>query len=120
MKFLVDEDLPVAVVEMLRTVGHEATHIRAIGLGGKPDRVIFAAAQDRQAVLMSADLGFGNIRAYPLGTHHGIAVLRFPDYFRRSDIVNLAHRFIQSSDLTTLQGALAIITPTSVRIRRSA
>ena len=41
MKFLVDEDLPTAVIALLTELGHEAIHARDAGLGGQPDRQIF-------------------------------------------------------------------------------
>ena len=118
MKILVDEDLPRAAAELLRRLGHEAEHVRDLGLRGEPDHVIFAAAQERQAILLSADVGFANLRRYPLGTHCGVVVLRFPDYFRREDILALLDRFIESVDPTSLCGALAIVTPRAYRIRR--
>jgi predicted nuclease of predicted toxin-antitoxin system len=38
--------------------------------------VVYATAQALGAVLVTADKGFGDIRRFPLGTHHGIVVLR--------------------------------------------
>jgi predicted nuclease of predicted toxin-antitoxin system len=118
MRFLVDEDLPPAAAELLRALGHEAEHVRAIGLGGTPDRLVFAEAQKRKSVLLTADMGFGSLQRYPVGTHCGVVLLRFPDYFRRSEIVALVRRFVGSGDLSDLHGALVIVTPASVRIRR--
>lgn len=117
-KFLVDEDLPPAIVQVLQIRGYEAEHVTAIGLRGKPDNAIFTAAQEHEAILLSADLGFSNISNHPLGTHFGIIVLRFPDYFRRPDIVELIDQFLQTVNPNTLKGALTIVTPGSVRIRR--
>lgn len=119
MRFLIDEDLPPAVAELLRALGQEAEHVRAIGLGGASDQLVFAEAQKRQAVLLSADMGFANLRQYPVGTHCGIVVLRFPDYFRRSEIVGLVRRFVENGDLNALRGALVIVTPGSVRFAGS-
>lgn len=117
MRFLIDEDLPAAVADLLRDLGHEAEHVRYLGLCGKPDRRVLAAAQEREAILMSADMGFASIQHYPLGKHSGIVVVRLPDFYRRKEILALIRAFISTVD-ADLYRALTIVTPGSVRIRR--
>ena len=118
MKILVDEDLPTAIADLLREQGHKAEHVREVGLRGKADQAIFAAAQDRRAILLTADLDFANINRFPPGSHHGIVVLRFPDYFRREQILTLIRSFTTSADLDSLGGALVIVEPGAYRVRR--
>jgi len=118
MRILVDEDLPRAVASLLRERGHDAVHVLEVGLGGSLDEAIFAQARDRKALLISADLDFGNIQRYPLGSHNGVIVLRFPDHFRRGDILSLVSRLLDSTDLDSLAGALVVVGPGSYRIRR--
>ncbi len=119
MKFLVDEDLPTAVVALLTELGHEAIHVRDAGLRGQPDRQIFAAAQDRSAILLTSDVGFGNTLLYPSGTHCGIVVVRFPDHFRRDSILRLIRSFLTTADLFSVTGNLVIVEPGTYRIRRA-
>lgn len=118
MKILVDEDLPIAAAELLRSNGYEATHVQELGLKGSTDRKLFDIAQEQHALILSADLDFANLLQFPLGNHHGIIVLRFPDYFRRSEIVRLVSGFLDSADMQTLVGALVIVQPGSYRVRR--
>ncbi len=119
MKSLVDEDLPVAAAELLRSSGHEAMHVRELGLRGSTDRALFDFAQSEHALIVSADLDFANILQFPVGSHRGIVVLRFPDYFRRAEIVDLLSRFLDSADVDSFVGALVIVEPGTYRVRRT-
>jgi len=120
MRFLVDEDLPPACAELLRQFGHEAEHVTEVGLRGCADRLVFEGATARRAILLSADVAFADIRAFPPGTHHGVFLLRFPDHFRRSDILALLRSFLGNVDIDRLVGTVTVIEPASYRVRRSA
>lgn len=120
MNILIDEDLPRAVADVLRSRNYDAIHVVNAGLGGATDKTVFEEAQKRGALLISADMGFANVITYPPGSHAGIVVLRFPDYFRREDILNLLRRFLDDMDLETLAGGLAVVTPGAYKIRRQA
>jgi len=41
MRFLLDMNLPPMVADWLRSVGHDAVHVRELGLGDVPDREVF-------------------------------------------------------------------------------
>ena len=63
MKFLVDEALQNLVAYRLVAAGHDATHIRALGMQGAIDDDVLAYAADEQRVLVTADTDFGALRA---------------------------------------------------------
>lgn len=77
--FLVDEDLPRNLAALLRNAGFEAHDVRDVGLRGSSDSDVFAYAQTHGLCLVSADLEFGNLLLFPLGAHHGIVLVRFPN-----------------------------------------
>ncbi len=85
--FLIDEDLPVSLAVRLRQKGHETFHVIELGRRGAPDPLVFQLAQEHSAVLVSRDLGFANILQYPLGSHQGIVVARFPSELRIQTLV---------------------------------
>lgn len=52
MRFLIDEMFPPAVCAMLAGLGHDAVHVRDLGLNGRPDLEVAVAAgrEDRALV----------------------------------------------------------------------
>ncbi|MCL6532316.1 MAG: DUF5615 family PIN-like protein [Armatimonadetes bacterium] len=78
MRFLIDEDLPHSLVNLFQQYGHEAFHVRDVGLRAAPDEEIAAYARRNGLCLVSADLGFADVRSYPPAAYSGIVVMRLP------------------------------------------
>jgi predicted nuclease of predicted toxin-antitoxin system len=70
VKFKLDENLPASSAAILAGAGQ---------LNGATDPEVVAAATAAGRVLISLDVGLGDIRAYPPGSHAGIVVLRLTD-----------------------------------------
>jgi len=117
MRFLLDESLPPQFVKALQRAGFEVLKVRQLGLGGADDMVVYATAQALGAVLVTADKGFGDIRHFPLGTHHGIVVLRVIGKPERQWKA-LERALCQDLKGQNLTGALVIVTERKTRVRR--
>jgi len=118
VRFLVDEDLPRSLVAYLRTAGIAAEDVRDVGLRGKPDDEVLAYSVSRNLVLVSADIGFGNILQFRPGTHAGIVIARFPNTMPTATLnrsIWEALRGLSDDDVT---GNLVIIEPGRIRLRR--
>jgi predicted nuclease of predicted toxin-antitoxin system len=76
LKFKIDQNLPTEFAALLREGGFEAHSVDDEGLSGADDGVVSERVRAERCVLVSLDLGFADIRAYPPQEYSGIVVLR--------------------------------------------
>src|SRR3989442_15771512 len=86
MRVPIDEDLPRSLALALDVSGVEAHHVLDVGLCGAKDNEVFAHAVSHDLILLTGDLGFGNILRFPLGQHPGIVVAHFPNEISTSTL----------------------------------
>ncbi|MBL8291485.1 MAG: DUF5615 family PIN-like protein [Bryobacterales bacterium] len=84
MRFKTDENLPVEAAAVFRDAGYDAETVWDEELAGKDDAAIASKVRTEQRILVTADLDFANIRAYPPEDHPGLIVLRL----KQQDKVN--------------------------------
>lgn len=110
--------MPRLAIGALAKLGHQVEFAKDIGLSNDFDQVIAAHAQTTQAVLVTRDLDFADVRNYPPEQYFGIVVIRVPDEALASDIANLLQRFAGNPEFTnSLAGKLAIVEENRVRFR---
>lgn len=63
MRFLADAGLSPATVDFLIARGHEAAHVRALGMQRAADTDVIARARTDSSVVLTFDLDFGDILA---------------------------------------------------------
>jgi predicted nuclease of predicted toxin-antitoxin system len=114
----VDEDLPQAAVEMLKKYGYDAASVLDEKLGGSKDSVLWQVVQAECGFLITADKGFGNVRLYAPGKHHGVMLLR-PDEDGIRPILALLQLVLASRKLDDFKSTLVVVTPRGIRVRRS-
>jgi len=116
VRLKVDENLPVEVASLLRGVGHDAVTVREEGLAGTDDPALERICQGETRALLTADVGFGNIVAYPPMLSAGIIVLRLS----RQDkpfVVSRVESLLPRLDTEPVAGRLWIVDDRRVRIR---
>lgn len=118
-KFVIDEDIPRSTSKALAQLGYEVLDIRDHGFRGAKDDQIYQFAQDNQAVLVTGDLGFGNILHFPIGSHFGIIVIHFPSEIATQEVNNQVIKRLNELTSDELKGNLVIIEPGKIRIRTS-
>ena len=86
-------------------------------MGGTKDDALWQAVQVEQRFLATADKGFGDIRSHPPGSHYGVLLLR-PDQAGIRPVLQLLEQTLAAYELEALVGAVAVVTPRGVRVRR--
>ena len=117
MRFLVDNALSPDVVRGLSAAGHDAIHVRDIGLGAADDSEIFdrAAADDRTVI--SADTYFGTLLAVRQESKPSVVLFRGATPRRPLDQVVLLLVNLPRVEDDLVAGAIVIIQPARIRIR---
>lgn len=118
MRLLLDANLPRRAIGAIASLGHDVFFVRDMGLGGAPDSIIAARAIEDDAVLVTRDLDFADVRRYPPEQFAGLLMLRLADTAGVDEIVEVLRRFLGESDLLKhLRGRLAIVETDRVRFR---
>jgi len=117
MRFLLDMNLPPVMADWLRSEGHDAVHVRDIGLAHLPDREVFARAAEDGRIVVTFDLDFGEIIGLARATGPGIVLLRLR--LARQNYLRGRLRTAIAEAAEALQaGATVVVEDTRIRIRR--
>ena len=117
MKVKLDENITTAARALIAEHGHEVDTIVDQGLTGAADSVVIEACRSAQRMLVTFDVGFGDVRVYQPGSHTGIVLLRLADQ-RPDATLDVLRRFLIEHTLDELAGALTVVSDDRVRIRR--
>lgn len=117
MKFKIDENLPAEFAVTLVNAGHDAQTVGAEMLSGADDELLFSHCEAEERILVTLDLDFANLQAYPPGTHAGIVVFR-PGSQDKLTLLNLLKRLLPLFDSTSPRKQLWIVERNRVRIRK--
>jgi len=96
----------------------ESIHVVDAGLRGRSDSDVLGAAADGGRTLVTADMDFSNLLRYPLGTHAGLVIARFPNEMPVDALNAAIVAAITGFTEDDLAGGLVIIEPGRVRLRR--
>lgn len=116
MMFKVDENLPHEAVAVLAAAGHDVQTVYDEQLNGRPDAEVAAHCQHERRALVTLDLDFSDIRAYPPRDYSGIIVLR-PHSQSKRDVLSLLAALVPLLANEPLDGHLWIVSESGVRIR---
>ena len=116
MRFKIDENLPGECVEMLRCAQHDAQSVLDEGLGGVVDERVAQAYRAEGRAIVTLDLDFGDIRAYPPHEYAGLIVLRVEDQ-RKRHLLPIFERVVAMLETEALAGRLWVVNEYGVRVR---
>ena len=117
MKFLIDNALSPIVARELALLGHDAVHVRDLGMQDASDDAIFdrAAAEDR--VVVSADTDFGTLLAARKQTRPSVILFRHGSQHRPDDQAELLTANLPQLKPALRAGSIIVIAPDRIRIR---
>lgn len=117
MKFKIDENLPSEAAVVFRAAGHDASGVLDEELGGKNDSIVWDFCKREGRTLVTMDIGFADIRAYPPEEGPGCIVLRLR-HQDRPNIIEALRRIMPLTERETIKNRLWIVDEKRVRIRK--
>jgi predicted nuclease of predicted toxin-antitoxin system len=117
LKVKLDENLPEALAELLRSRGIDAHTTLQEGLQGAKDGRLLDTARREGRVLWTYDTDFADIRRFPPADHAGIIVFRLADQ-RWQSLESRVKALLDSQKLESMAACLAIVDEDRVRIKR--
>jgi predicted nuclease of predicted toxin-antitoxin system len=115
-RFKLDENMPDAAASVLRESGHDVMSVHQQQMGGRPDQQVMEVCRQEGRVLVTLDLDFADIRAYPPDSCPGVIVLRLA----RQDtpaVVSVLSRLLTLFETESIERRLWIADESTVRIR---
>jgi predicted nuclease of predicted toxin-antitoxin system len=118
VKFLIDNNLSPLLAEGLKAAGHDAVHLRDLGMQAAPDLAVLQRALVDERVLVSADTDFGGLLSRSRATGPSVLLIRRLAGRRAAEqsAIILANLDQIAEDLTA--GAVVVIGDDWIRIRR--
>ena len=116
MRLKLDENITVDANDLLVALGHDVDTVPDEDLTGRPDHDVLAAAVNDERALVTCDLGFGDPRTYPPGSHRGVILLRLRDQ-QPDNVVSVLQGLAKNHDLDELAGCVVVVTEGLIRIR---
>lgn len=120
MKFKLDENLPVELLDDLRAAGHETESVPGERLTGAEDSVHLDHVRREGRVLLTMDKGIGDVRAYPPRLSAAPVRRHRPlpaSEFRASAVLGFVQRHLPLLLERAQSGRLLVITERSARMR---
>jgi predicted nuclease of predicted toxin-antitoxin system len=117
VKVKLDENLSSRLKPDLTALGFDVETVIDEGLQGREDSEIASHCCIEDRMLLTLDVGFGDLRKYRPGTHPGIILLR-PLSTGPSAVKDLLNGFLSATDLREFAHCLVVVEPGRVRIRR--
>jgi predicted nuclease of predicted toxin-antitoxin system len=117
MKIKLDENLPVRLKAALDSWGHDTDTVAEERMAGRPDAVVWQAAQQAGRLLITQDLDFSDIRRFRPGTHHGLLLVRLRDPGRTA-LFRRVSTIFQTENVADWHGCFVVVTEHKTRVRR--
>ena len=117
MRFLIDQALSPAVAIELNRAGHDAIHVRELGMQAASDQEIFDHAAQDDRIVFSADTDFGTLLAIRKQSSPSVILFRHGSQHRPADQTALLKTNLPQIAAALDAGSIVVIQPDRIRIR---
>ncbi len=118
MRFLLDQNLPPLLVDLLADAGHDVVHVQSLGMHAADDNEILQVAFDDSRVIVSADTDFGDLLASSNASGPSILLLRRQDRRRAAELAALILANLDEVAEDLDSGAIVVLGQQRIRVRR--
>lgn len=102
MRVLLDECMPLPLLERLADLPHSFEHATRIGLGGRPNGAVHAFALTKYDLFITNDRHFRSPRRYPLSAELGVVFVRIAPCLTESVAAPLRRLLLQGAPNTLI------------------
>ncbi len=117
MRFLIDNALSPQLARQLSEAGHDAVHVRDLGIQHVSDEEIFERAERDGRVVVSADTDFGTLLASRRQRSPSVVLFRRGTQRRPGEQVDLLLANLAAIEVSLVAGCIAVFEPERIRIR---
>ena len=89
MRLLLDQNLSPLLADELVARGHDAVHVRSLGMSTASDPAILEAGSSEARIVVSADTDFGELLARTNAGSPSVLLLRRQDHRRAAEVAEL-------------------------------
>ena len=118
MRFLVDNALSPITAVVLRDAGHEAIHLRDVGIQAEPDSVVVEIAEREDRVIVSADTDFGALLVARDRPRPAFVLFRRTTRLRPAEIAEQLLEIVARYESELKAGCIVTVRDDRVRVRR--
>ena len=118
MKSLIDNAVSPRLAAGLREAGHDAVHVRDLGLAAAADEELFELAARERRVLVSEDTDFGTLLALRGSPAPSVLLFRHMPDRSAAGLLAILLTNLAAIEAPLAAGSVVVIEPSRIRVRR--
>jgi predicted nuclease of predicted toxin-antitoxin system len=114
IKFILDENIPFAFIELLNQKGYETQHLKKIGKTGIKNGEVYQLAEQEKSWIVTRDADFQNLQKYYAFDVAGIILFKLTNT-KTENLLRVMEKFIETHSDDLRSKHLIIIEDKEIR-----